>query len=382
MLSRQTPDPGYSVLMKAVIEQNVDYVTAVLKSGSNLEGRDRLGQSVLYHAFPEIFTSKSIEIMTILVSHGINVNATLDADGSSALVTAVDRNLHEVVQLLVDNGADVNDGAASKFSGSLCSDPMYMKNNALSISTSTHFIFSKGCGHTVTPLLCAVMQQRKTICQILLKANALCECPSFGTFWRASVTSVCSNCDVYLTALHMAAYLGDLNMTYTLLNLKVDMTEHNFIENCRQSFNDITPLWFALLKGHESIVQLFLSLGKPVALACHFGSGLQVCLEEGFCNIALMILRAGYGLDDDFEWIQEQRFPTDSIEVIDKIKSLLTHPRPLIDCCCTSLRQRFGIHLNKYLAIVGAPKKVGDLLNFRDLTNCSWQQELEPDLYN
>lgn len=240
-----------------------------------------------------------------------------------------------------------------------------------------NFLFPAGCGHTVTPLLCAVMHNRREIFQILLKANALCERLSFGTFWRASVTSVCSNCDVQVTPLHMAAYLGDLSTTYTLLNHKVDMTEYSVSENCRQSFNDITPLWFALLKGHESIVQLFLCLGKPIALSCHFGSGLQVCLEEGHTTIALMILRAGYGLEDDMEWIQEHKYPTSNTDVIDKIERLAGNPRPLLDWCCSSLRQGFGIHLNKYLAFVGAPNKISNILNFSDLSESSWQKDLE-----
>ena len=92
-----------------------------------------------------------MHILEFLIEKGININASLDGDGSSALVTAVVMDLPDVVQILIDNGADVDEGAASKFWGSLSSDPAY-QNNAVEKSTATtQFIFSKGkmCSHNV-----------------------------------------------------------------------------------------------------------------------------------------------------------------------------------------------------------------------------------------
>ena len=176
----------------------------------------------------------------------------------------------------------------------------------------------------------------------------------------------------------MAAYVGDLELTYALLNIKSDTSvDYGTYEYRSSSFNDISPLWFALLQGHAKIVKLFLSLGKPIATPCHFGSGLQVCLEEGHTALALMILRAGYNLEDDMEWIEDQKYPTENIEVIEKIEDLACQPRPLLDWCATSLRDRFGLQLNKYLLAVEAPRKVMDILNFNDLSPESWQVDVE-----
>ncbi|XP_059163415.1 ankyrin repeat and SOCS box protein 3-like isoform X2 [Physella acuta] len=376
MLSHHTSEPCHTRLMKAVIDQVKDLVHEMIQAGENIEARDKHGQNVLYHALPENFTPKTLEILSLLLTAGINVNASLDGDGSSALVTSVVMGQTELVKLLIQHGADVNVDALSKFWGSLSSEPMGQYNIASNKAVTTQFIFSKGCGHSVTPLLASVMQHKPDIFKLLLQANALCECLSFGSFWRASMTSVCSTCDIKVTPLHMAAYLGDLDMTYTLINHMSLMTEYNFEENCPQSFNDITPLWFAILKGHENIVKLFLSLGKPIALPCHFGSGLQICLEEGHSAIALMILRAGYNLEDDSEWIKEGKYPSANKEVLEKIESLYGQPRPLLDWCCLSLRQKFGLHLENYLKMVQAPKKVSDILNFKDISPVSWQVEL------
>ena len=246
-----------------------------------------------------------------------------------------------------------------------------------------HFTFvcrikSSGCGHSMTPLLGAVVFHRHKIFEILLQSNADPLCLSYGTFWRASMSSVCSNCDIQVMPLHMAAYIGDLELTYALLNFKSGTGEQYEAYECHtSSFNDISPLWFALLQGHAKIVKLFLSLGKPIAMPCHFGSGLQVCLEEGHTAIALMILRAGYDLEDDMEWIEDQKYPTTNIEVIERIEDMTCQPRPLLDCCASSLRDRFGLQLNKYLLSMEAPRKVIDILNFNDLSPASWQLDIE-----
>ena len=82
--------------------------------------------------------------MKYLIEKGININASLDGDGCSALVTAVVMDLPDVVQILIDNGVDVDEGAASKFWGSLSSDPAYQSNVVEQSTATTQFIFSKG----------------------------------------------------------------------------------------------------------------------------------------------------------------------------------------------------------------------------------------------
>ncbi|GFR78586.1 NACHT and Ankyrin domain protein [Elysia marginata] len=364
---------GCTELMKAIVDQDVRLVKALVDSGADLETRDRLGQNALYYAFPESFSVTALQILEYLIEQGININASLDGDGCSALVTAVVMDLPDVVQILVDHGVDIDEGAASKFWGSLSSDPAYQNNVVEQSTATTQFIFSKGCGHSVTPLLGAVMFQKPKSVEILLQSGACPERLSCGTFWRASMSSVCSNCDIEVMPLHMAAYIGNLELTYCLLNISRQSGMHH----CAQSFNDISPLWFALLQGHAKIVKLFLSYGRPVAMPCHFGSGLQVSLEEGHTAIALMILRAGYDLDDDMEWIEDHKYPTSNLEVIERIEDLTSQPRPLLDWCASSLRDKFGLHLNQYLLSVDAPRKVIDILNFNDLSPVSWQCDIE-----
>ncbi|KAH9499234.1 hypothetical protein Btru_004493 [Bulinus truncatus] len=362
MSSHRLIQPEHTPLMKAVIEQDIDKICLLIEGGEKLEARDKLGQSVLYHAFSDTFNQRSLDVIRLLISKGVSVNTTLDADGCTALVTAIVTGQDQLVKLLIEAGADVNVDALSKFCGTLKStlDTPHCNTEI----TTTQFIFSKGCGHSVTPLLCSVMFKQPSIFRILLESNALCECLSYGTFWRATTSSVCSICDIQITPLHMAAYVGDLEMTYALLNHKSNMTEYNMYENCKPAFNDITPLWLALLKGHMAIVKLFLSLGTPIALPCHFGSGLQVCLEEGHNLLAMMILRAGYSLENDMDWIMQRKYPTRNSEIIEKIESAVGQPRSLLDWCAFSLRQRFGLDLDRYLALAQAPRKFSFLLHF------------------
>ena len=235
-----------------------------------------------------------------------------------------------------------------------------------------------GCGHTITPLLCAIMLEKPRIIDLLLNAGASCKSLSYGTFWRASGSSVCSSCDVKLTPLHMSAYTGNLEITHALLQKGETEIPNQLVEQFPDNryFTLISPLWLALLKGHEKIVKLFLCLQKPVTLANHFGSGLQVCLEEGHTNLALMLLRAGYDLSEDLEWIEDGNNFCKNEEVMEQILKLVNHPRSLMDCCASSLRDKFGLMLDHYLIKVGAPRKVYDILNFHDISNKSWQEEL------
>ena len=234
----------------------------------------------------------------------------------------------------------------------------------------------------MTPLLCAVMQQKRHLVDMLLSAKASSNSLSFGTFWRATGSSVCSSCDIKITPLHMAAYIGDLHGTYKLIQHEESNSSFNnstsLNDNDSRYFTYMTPLWLALLQGHVRIVKLFLSLGKlnSNSLTCHFGSGLEVCLQEGHTALALMLLRAGYDLNDDLEWIEDKNYPCSNAEVIDHIEALADRPRSLLDWCSSSLRDKFGLALDNYLAIVGAPKKICDIINFNDLSKASWQDVL------
>ncbi|XP_005098323.1 ankyrin-3 [Aplysia californica] len=375
--SQSDQNKGLTDLMSAIVREDTELIKALIESGADLEARDRQGQNALYHAFPDILMPKTLEILQLLLSSGINVNSSLDGDGCSALVTAIVLDWPEVIALLLDYGVDINEDAMAKSTGSLRSDSAF-ETNLERIAATSQFIFSKGCGHTVTPLLCAVMYQKERIVDMLLKANASCQRPSYGTFWRAAGSSVCSSCDVQVTPLHMAAYLGNLRVAHTLIQAKDNSVQNHEPLHAYSNFlNDITPLWFALLQGHEHIVKLFLSFGKPVVLACHFGSGLQICLEEGHTGSALMLLRAGYDLNDDMEWIEDENYPSSDKEVIERIESLVNDPRPLLDWCASSLRDKFGLALDDYLSEVGAPQKVCDILNFNDLSKASWQRGLQ-----
>ena len=92
----------------------------------------------------ELFPSSSdtLKILQLLISHGVNLNASLDGDGCSALVTAVILDWPDVIGVLLENGANVNDDAMAKTEGSLNSDTI--SNDSFEQSITTQFIFSKG----------------------------------------------------------------------------------------------------------------------------------------------------------------------------------------------------------------------------------------------
>ena len=51
---------GCTELMKAIANQDTDYVKALVESGAELESRDKIGQNALYYAFPEVFSPRKL----------------------------------------------------------------------------------------------------------------------------------------------------------------------------------------------------------------------------------------------------------------------------------------------------------------------------------
>ena len=63
-----------------------------------------------------------LEVFKKLGSLGIDMNASLDTDGCSALITAITLDWPILVQLLIDMGADIHDEGMPKFGACISSD--------------------------------------------------------------------------------------------------------------------------------------------------------------------------------------------------------------------------------------------------------------------
>lgn len=90
-------------LILAVINCNLQKVELLVKSGANVNARDRYGQTALMWAVIKGEDS----IIRFLIQKGANINAR-DGEGNSVLMWAVVTENINTIRLLLDKGADVN----------------------------------------------------------------------------------------------------------------------------------------------------------------------------------------------------------------------------------------------------------------------------------
>jgi hypothetical protein len=217
------------------------------------------------------------------------------------------------------------------------------------------------------------MLKRQAITDILLAAGADCQQTSLSCFWKSSNIGACSVCDVRISPVHIAAYLGDVDLLRRLLVtcrnrvLEANPDTSKPVERERISDEDITPLWLALLRGETGAVKLLLEYDHPHAPPCHFGSGLHVCLSEDHYDIARMLLHAGYDLWEDLEWIESEDFPTANKDVVEFVQDFVSQPQSLLVCSRNALRQHMGPRLPAYLDSVKVPQKVADVIMLKDV---------------
>ena len=114
----QRYEPSETPLMVAVINEQFDIAKLLLENGANPNDKDRLNRTSLHVASVSYNDDETIvEIAKLLLSHGVNISARAnylgdkpgDAPALTVLMTAASWGNNELVKLLLENGANVND---------------------------------------------------------------------------------------------------------------------------------------------------------------------------------------------------------------------------------------------------------------------------------
>src|SRR5438105_8605018 len=95
------PSENHYLLFSAVFQGNCAYLEECIQNGENLSQRDLDGDTLLHHSV----TCGKVEVVTILLHHGMDPNATNDL-GNTPLHLAVISRLFDVVEILLQYGAD------------------------------------------------------------------------------------------------------------------------------------------------------------------------------------------------------------------------------------------------------------------------------------
>lgn len=101
-------ETGRTPLLKAAGWGNVEYIQLLLDSGADLEHRSNIGKTALHESVSIGRRDGSAQMVRTLISKGANFK-TRDKWGRTALMDAARWGNLEVVQLLVDAGADIEE---------------------------------------------------------------------------------------------------------------------------------------------------------------------------------------------------------------------------------------------------------------------------------
>ena len=225
---------GRSPLLSACAEGTFDTVKMLVRAGAEVRATDDEGVTCLHYAARRGRTETVrylVSLPEVDVNHG-------DADNHTALHRAVVNVEPDVVQVLIDAGADIN-----------------TQNN-----------------EGRSPLLSACASRALDVVEMLVEAGA----------------GVRAKSDDGETCLILAAYFGHTEIVRYLAGLpEVDL-------NYRDTENNYTALQHAVEEGYTDVVQVLLEAGADVDTRGNLGRSplLYVC-ASGELDVVKMLVRAG-----------------------------------------------------------------------------------------
>lgn len=259
---------GKSLLMVAMEQGDLAAVKWLLEQGADLHASDALGLPTLFYALD------NLELMQFLLPYGANLSQS-DPDGMTLIHYAVKRGNMEMIQLLVEFGADVN-----------------ARNNQYQ-----------------TPLMMAVGAPKPEECIRLLV--------TFG----ADVNLFDRRGD---TALHKAAFYGRNEEVRLLLEFGADPAILNlqemsalhvavengfvevvtlFLEHEPTAVNDASiegyaPIYYACMNGDEEMIDLLLDRGANINQRMYYGAPLlELLVERKRYKAVERLMRAGANIE-------------------------------------------------------------------------------------
>ena len=268
------------LLVRAAFTGDLDMVGLLLDQESGVRtGADRWDRRLA------IDTAQHDNILRYLVSYGLNMNETLDSHKGHAIRAACARGLADVVELLIEHGADVN----------------FVPDQSSSVASP---YVSSACYRAIdegdTPLWCAYSEDHIDIVSILIAAGARIDLSDKAK--QRVFTQACIQ--------------GDEAVVLALIKAKVKLNGHYlgrplFFAVSRQGHTQVLEILFdhgadpdvaegrhchdavleATRQGHSEVVQVLLSRSKTIDRPCYFRwTVMEEAVIQRDSNVVRMLL--------------------------------------------------------------------------------------------
>ncbi|XP_067653306.1 putative ankyrin repeat protein RF_0381 [Haliotis asinina] len=249
--------------MWAAIGGHREVFELLVSKGADVSLVDRFGMNILQAAC----LGGNVELVKYVLSQnnmGINIRMPC---WKTPLMLAAEKGHKDVVELLVDKGADVSLNV--KTGGNVLHLACYGGQlDVVKYLLSLSFININIRGwEKMTPIMVAAYQGHKEVVELLVKRGA-------DLSRRTRDGNI----------LHTACDGGQIDVVNYLLSL-------NSVDINSRGWNQRTPVMVAAYEGHKDVVELLVKHGADMSLTTRFGSNiLYIACEQGYPDIVKYLL--------------------------------------------------------------------------------------------
>ena len=283
--------------------KQVEVAKLLISYEADVNAQDKTGNTPIYYAIENVH----LKMINLLLTNKASVK-----DNPELLNTAVKKNCIEIIEILLQHGADIN--ASDKYgitalhctASDKCVDEYTDANNInediakLLLSRGANVNAQTNSGKTI--LDSAIYDGNVKVVELLLEYNV-------------DVNSTYKN---DRTPLHLCAEEGDEVISKMLLNNGANI-------NAKQK-DGTTALHIATQYGHEELVELLLKCGARIDSKTKKGTTpLHIAAETGYLEIVELLLKFGADIDAKNEHGETALHIASTEEYTDIVIALLDH---------------------------------------------------------
>ena len=295
-----------SMLLHVATEyRQVEVAKLLIRYGADVNAQDKTGNTPIYYAVE----NAHLKMIKLLLTNKANVK-----DNPELLNTAVKKNCKEIIEILLQHGADIN--ASDKYGITAlhctasdkceCLDEYTDANNInediakLLLSKGANVNAQTKSGKTI--LHAAIYDRNVKVVELLLEYNV----------------DVNSTYKDDRTPLHLSAQEADEVISEMLLNKGANI-------NAKQK-DGTTALHIATRYGHEEVVEVLLKCGARIDSKTKKGTTpLHIAAETGYLEIVELLLKFGADIDSKNECGETALHIASNEECTEIVIALLDH---------------------------------------------------------